>query len=269
MVINMFLSIILPAYNEDQHILSSIDQLRNQLPSICMKIEGYTLGDRFEIIIVNDGSSDQTGTIVRKYISQCISQFPDFILQLIELPNNEGKGHAVKVGVEVARGEYIVFMDVDLSTPLTELPKLIEAIQKDCAIAIGSRGLPQSQIVIHQPIYREMMGKMFNVLVKLFVIKGIHDTQCGFKAFRSHEAKQIFGLLQTHRFSFDVEILLIAQELKIIVREIPITWHNSFGSKVSPIRDSWEMFYSLLQMKRQVRKNILAKPVAERVLRGN
>ena len=135
----MFLSIILPAYNEDQHILSSIDQLRNQLPSICMKIKGYSLSDRFEIIIVNDGSSDQTGKIVRQYISQ----FPDFILRLIELPNNKGKGHAVKVGVEVARGEYIVFMDVDLSTPLTELPKLIEAIQKDCAIAIGSRGLPQ------------------------------------------------------------------------------------------------------------------------------
>ena len=261
----MFLSIILPAYNEEQHILSSLDQIRNQLPSICMKIEGYPLSDRFEIIIVNDGSSDQTGTIVRKYISQ----FPDFILRLIELPNNKGKGYAVKVGVEVARGEYIVFMDVDLSTPLTELPKLVHALQKDCAIAIGSRGLPQSQIVKHQPIYREMMGKMFNVLVKLFVIKGIHDTQCGFKAFRSHEAKQIFGLLQTHRFSFDVEILLIAQELKIIVREIPITWHNSFDSSVSPVRDSWEMFYSLLQMKRQVRKNILAKPVAEHVLHGN
>ena len=264
-VINMFLSIILPAYNEEQHILSSLDQLRKQLPSICMKIKGYSLGDRFEIIIVNDGSSDQTGKIVR----QCISQFPGFIFQLIELPKNKGKGHAVKVGVEVARGEYIVFMDVDLSTPPTELPKLIHALQKDCAIAIGSRGLPQSQIVIHQPIYREMMGKMFNVLVKLFVIKGIHDTQCGFKAFRSHEAKQIFGLLQTHRFSFDVEILLIAQELKIIVREIPITWHNSFDSSVSPIRDSWEMFYSLLQMKRQVRKNILAMPVEESVLHGN
>lgn len=264
-VISMFLSIILPAYNEEQHILSSLDQLRKQLPSICMKIEGYPLSDRFEIIIVNDGSSDQTGTIVRQYMSQ----FPDFILRLIELPNNKGKGHAVKVGVEVARGEYIVFMDVDLSTPLTELPKLIHALQKDCAIAVGSRGLPQSQIVIHQPIYREMMGKMFNVLVKLFVIKGIHDTQCGFKAFRSHEAKQVFGLLQTHRFSFDVEILLIAQELKIIVREIPITWHNSFDSNVSPIRDSWEMFYSLLQMKRQVRKNILAMPVEESVLHGN
>ena len=261
----MFLSIVLPAYNEERRILSSIAQLRTELPFIDMNHEGELLGDRFEIIIVNDGSSDKTGTIVRKYINQ----FPDFVLQLIELPNNKGKGYAVKVGVEVARGKYIVFMDVDLSTPLTELPRLIEAIQKDCAIAIGSRGLPQSEIVKHQPIYREMMGKMFNVLVKLFVIRGVYDTQCGFKAFRAHEARQIFGLLQTYRFSFDVEILLIAQELEITVQEIPIAWHNSSDSSVSPIGDSWEMFYSLLQMKRQVRKNILAKPIAERVLHGN
>jgi dolichyl-phosphate beta-glucosyltransferase len=261
----MFLSIVLPAYNEEQRILSSIAQLRTELPFIDMKCEGELLGDRFEIIIVNDGSSDQTGAIVRKYMSQ----FPDFVLQLIELPSNKGKGYAVKVGVEIARGKYIVFMDVDLSTPLTELPKLIEAIQKNCAIAIGSRGLPQSEIVKHQPIYREIMGKIFNVLVKLFVLRGICDTQCGFKAFRSHEAKRIFGLLQTHGFSFDVEILLIAQELEMTVQEIPIIWHNSFNSSVSPIGDSWEMFYSLLQMKRKVRKNLLANPLEERVLHGN
>lgn len=259
----MFLSIVLPAYNEELRLLSSIAQLRTELPS--MKIEGKELGDRFEVIVVNDGSSDLTGEIVRRYICQ----FPCFGLKLIELSHNKGKGYAIKTGVEAAKGKYVAFMDTDLSTPLTELPKLIAAIQKDCAIAIGSRGLPQSQIVEHQPIYRELMGKTFNILVRLLVINGIHDTQCGFKAFRANHAKHIFGLLQTSRFVFDVEILLIAQELGIAIREIPVTWQNSSYSSVSPFRDSWEMFYALLQMKRQVRKNLSVNSIGKSMLHGN
>jgi dolichyl-phosphate beta-glucosyltransferase len=264
----MFLSIILPAYNEEKRLLVSIEKLRKQLPSILTNIDGEVLGDRvkvFEIIIVNDGSTDRTSSIVRKYIND----FSDFDLKLIELTDNKGKGYAVKIGVEAARGKYIAFMDADLSTPPTELPKLIAAIQKDCAIAIGSRGLPQSQIIEHQPIYRELMGKTFNALVRLLVIDGIHDTQCGFKVFRNHEAKQIFGLLRTVRFGFDVEILLIAQELGIPIREIPITWYNSSHSSVSPFRDSWEMFYSLLPMKRRVRRNLLANSIEKSILHGN
>jgi dolichyl-phosphate beta-glucosyltransferase len=249
----MLTSIILPAYNEEERILSSISQLRVELPLILPAIEGKQLGDRFEVIVVNDGSGDRTGEIVSAYISQ----FPDFELRLINLPHNMGKGYAVKVGIEAARGKYVSFMDTDLSTPITELPKLIAAVQNDYAIAIGSRALPQSQIVQHQPLYRELMGRIFNMLVRLFVINGIHDTQCGFKVFRAHTAKQIFGLLQTTRFAFDVEILLIARELGISICEVPITWHNSPNSSVSPLRDSWEMFYVLVQMKRQVRKHLL------------
>jgi len=261
----MFISIILPAYNEEKRILSSINQLRLELPFIAMKREGILIGNHFEVIVVNDGSSDQTGTIVRKYINQ----FPDFGLKLIELPNNKGKGYAVKVGVEVARGNYIVFMDVDLSTPLTEISKLICAIQGDSAIAIGSRGLPQSQIVKHQPIYRELMGKIFNILVRLCVINGIYDTQCGFKAFRADVAKLIFRLLETDRFGFDVEILLIAQKLGIPVKEIPIVWQNSVHSSVSPLTDSLEMFYSLLRMKRQVHRNLLVNSIEKYLFHGN
>ncbi|MBD2188944.1 dolichyl-phosphate beta-glucosyltransferase [Pseudanabaena mucicola] len=263
----MFLSIILPAYNEEKRLLISMEQLRKQLTSILTNI-AEVLGDEvdvFEIIIVNDGSTDQTSSIVRAYINN----FPDFDLKLIELSQNQGKGYAVKMGVEAARGKYIAFMDADLSTPPTELPKLITAIQKDCAIAIGSRGLPQSEIIEHQPLYRELMGKAFNTLVRLLVINGIHDTQCGFKVFRTHEAKQIFRLLQTARFGFDVEILVIAQELGIPIREIPITWYNSAHSSVSPFRDSWEMFYSLLAMKRQVRRNILTNSLEKSILHGN
>jgi dolichyl-phosphate beta-glucosyltransferase len=262
----MMLSIVLPAYNEAQRISLSIEEIRTKMPSVCTAIAEILQCDRvaiaFEVIVVNDGSSDRTGEIVRKYIER----FPDFDLQLIDLPTNQGKGYAVKIGVEAARGKYIVFMDTDLSTPLSELPKLIQALQKNKAIAIGSRGLAKSQIVMHQPIYRELMGKIFNLLVKLFVINGIHDTQCGFKGFRAYEAKQIFGLLQTHRFGFDVELLLIAQELGISIQEIPVTWCNYIHSSVSPLRDSWEMFYSLLQMKRQVRQSLLIAPIEEKII---
>jgi len=264
----MMLSIVLPAYNEAQRIPLSIEEIRTKMPSICVEIAEILQCDRlaipFEVIVVNDGSSDRTGKIVRKYIEK----FPDLDLQLIDLPTNQGKGYAVKIGVEAAKGKYIVFMDTDLSTPLSELPKLIHALQKNKTIAIGSRGLAKSQIVRHQPIYRELMGKVFNLLVKLFVISGINDTQCGFKGFRTYEAKRIFGLLQTNRFGFDVEILLIAQELGISIQEIPVTWCNSIHSSVSPLRDSWEMFYSLLQMKKQVRQNILIAPIEEIVLHG-
>jgi dolichyl-phosphate beta-glucosyltransferase len=260
----MLLSIILPAYNEEARILSSITRLRVEIPLILTAIEGQQLGDRFEVIVINDGSSDRTGVIVEQYISQ----FPDFELSLINLPSNRGKGYAVKTGVASARGKYIAFMDADLSTPPIELCKLIAAVQQDCAIAIGSRGLPESQIIEHQPIYRELMGKTFNLLVRLLVINGIHDTQCGFKLFRAQEAKQIFGLLQTMRFGFDVEILLIAQELEIPIREVPIAWRNSAYSSVSAFRDSWEMFYALLQMKQRVRRHLFVNSIEKNILHG-
>lgn len=263
----MMLSIILPAYNEARCIQSSMEEMRLKMPSICAEIAnhlGSELSTSFEIIIVNDGSTDRTGEIVRQYIDE----FPSFNLRLIELSANYGKGYAVKVGIKSASGKYLIFMDADLSTSLMELPKLIHAIQREKSMAIGSRGLHQSRIINHQPIYRELMGKFFNLLVRLIVIKNIRDTQCGFKAFRYDDAKRIFSLLQTHRFGFDVEILLIAQELGISIQEIPITWSNSIYSSVSPVRDSWEMFCSLLQMKQRVRHSLLSTPSPEKILHG-
>ena len=260
----MFISIVLPAYNEEKRILASLMQLRDELPNVLTTILGKDLGGSFEVIVVNDGSSDRTAEIVCDYMAR----FPDFELKIIELPANRGKGYAVKTGVNAARGKYIAFMDADLSTPLTELPKLIDVLQKDCAIAIGSRGLPESQIVKHQPIYRELMGKAFNMLVRLLVINDIYDTQCGFKVFRKDAAKLVFRLLETERFGFDVELLLIAQELEITIKEIPVIWQNSLHSSVSPLNDSWEMFYSLLQMKQRVRQNLLLNSKDQVIFHG-
>ena len=270
----MLISIVLPAYNEAQDIANSLNILRSQLPSICLQINGAKddrSKDHFEVIVVSDGSVDQTSAIVQEYIDT----FPSFKLRLIDLPQNYGKGYAVKTGVEAAKGTYIAYMDADLSTPLRELPKLISILSEQYlnqgkrAIAIGSRGLSQSRIIKHQPLYRELMGKTFNLLVRLFIIDGIYDTQCGFKVFIASEAKQIFKLLQTNRFSFDVEILLLAKHLGIAICEVPITWQNSPASSVSPIVDSWEMFYALASMKYRVRHNLSSAPVREIALHGN
>ncbi|PZU96168.1 MAG: glycosyl transferase [Pseudanabaena sp.] len=269
----MLISIVLPAYNEAQDIANSLNVLRTELPSVCLEINGATgsqSGNQFEVIVVNDGSADRTGAIVQEYMDR----FPSFRLRLINLPQNYGKGYAVKIGVAAAKGAYIAYMDADLSTPLQELPKLISIVSErylansERAIAIGSRALTQSKIIKHQPLYRELMGKTFNLLVHLFVIRGIYDTQCGFKVFRASEAKQIFKLLQTNRFSFDVEVLLLAQHLGIAICEVPVTWQNSPSSSVSPIVDSWEMFYTLASLKYRVKHN-LAVPVREIALHGN
>ncbi|MDX2256352.1 MAG: glycosyltransferase family 2 protein [Pseudanabaenaceae cyanobacterium bins.39] len=249
----MLISIIIPAYNEARAVVKSLDLIRKQMPAICLDIAqrvDVSQDHSFEVIIVNDGSGDRTGEIVRDYLTAA----PELDWQLLEFVTNQGKGFAIKAGVMVARGKYVAFMDMDLSTPLEELPRLIMALQREKSIAIGSRGLSQSQIIKHQPFYRELMGKAFNLFVRWMVIDHLQDTQCGFKVFKNYDAKRIFSCLQTGHFGFDVEILFIAQELGLRIWEIPIAWHNSEHSSVSPLRDSWLMFTSLLWMKYRVRR---------------
>ncbi len=235
----MLLSLVIPAYNEEQRIGASLQELQSFLPKHF---------EQTEVMVVNDGSSDKT--------SQVVKAFETFEgahrLTLIELGKNEGKGAAVKAGVEQASGDYILFMDADLSTPLTEISKVLLPLQAGKDIVIGSRAVETSNILERQPFYRESMGKMFNLLVRLLVINGISDTQCGFKAFRRDAAKEIFNRLQTMRFGFDVEVLLWAKVLGYSVEEVGVTWINSPHSRVSPIRDSLEMLWSLFQIRRQV-----------------
>ncbi len=235
----MLLSIVVPAYNEEQRIGASLQELQAFLPKHF---------EQTEVIVVNDGSSDKT--------SQVVKAFEAFEgkhrLTLIELDKNQGKGAAVKTGVERATGDFILFMDADLSTPLSEISKVLLPLQAGKDVVIGSRAVKTSNILERQPFYRESMGKMFNLLVRLLVINGISDTQCGFKAFRREAAKEIFNRLQTMRFGFDVEVLLWAKVLGYSVEEVGVTWINSPHSRVSPIRDSLEMLWSLFQIKRQV-----------------
>jgi len=167
------------------------------------------------------GGSTQTAAVV--------AQFP--AVRLLQLPENRGKGAAVREGMLHARGAIRVFSDADLSTPITELPKLPELVRR------------------HQPWYRETMGKIFNLIVQLLVMRGIKDTQCGFKAFRAVVVEAVFPRLQTMGFAFDVEVLLLARRAGYSICEIPVLWYNDERSKVHPIRDATKMLIELLRIR--------------------
>jgi dolichyl-phosphate beta-glucosyltransferase len=235
----MLLSIVIPAYNEEKRLGASLQEIQTFLPNHF---------EQTEVIVVNDGSSDRTGQVVSSFVKQGGAHR----IACIELAQNSGKGAAVKAGVEHATGDYILFMDADLSTPLTEISKVLAPLQNGKDVAVGSRAIKSSNILERQPFYRESMGKLFNLFVRLLVINGISDTQCGFKAFRREAAKEIFNRLETTRFGFDVEVLVWAKVLGYSVEEVGVTWVNSPHSRVSPIRDSLEMLWSLFQIRRRV-----------------
>ena len=154
-----------------------------------------------------------------------------------------------------ARGRYRVFSDADLSVPIDDMEKLLRPLHAGAGVAIASRGLRDSQVELHQPWYRETMGKIFNRLVRIFVLGGVHDTQCGFKAFTGEVADRVFPVLQTRGFGFDVELLYRAQHTGYKIVEVPTRWINSPQSRVHPIRHSAAMFLELLAIPDRVRKH--------------
>jgi dolichyl-phosphate beta-glucosyltransferase len=232
------ISVVIPAYNEEKRIVESINRINDYL-----KHKGW----EFEIIVVNDGSSDNT----LKILDSLSSKIPQ--LRVISYSVNMGKGFAVRTGVLESKGDLVLVSDADLSTPIEEIEKLIPMIDiskgGSCAVAIGSRALSESQIVIRQPWWREIMGKTFNRLVRFFVIDGFLDTQCGFKLFDGEASKRIFKSATVKRFAFDVEILLLAKKMGYSIKEVPVKWLNSAQSKVNPFLDSLQMFKDLIKIK--------------------
>lgn len=236
----MELSIIIPAYNEEHRIGATLKRILD-----------YFQDKRksFEILVVDDGSIDHTKEVVNFFLEHYPNQ-----VKLLSNPQNRGKGYSIKKGVEAAGGDIILFSDADLSTPIEEIEKLLPYLEKDYDIAIGSRALPGSEIVVHQPWYRESMGKFFNLLVQALVFPGIKDTQCGFKAYRGPVAKKLFARSTIDGFSFDVEILYLAGKARYRVKEVPICWLNSPQSRVHPLRDSARMFGELWKIRRRHNK---------------
>ena len=228
------LSIVVPCYNEEQ-----------RLPRTIEKIERYLEGkdSRYELILVDDGSADGTRQIMDAAVERHQS------VRVEALPHNRGKGRALAVGVEAAKGDEILLTDADLSTPIEELDKLQAAVRNGAGIAIGSRALRGSRIEISQPVYRVLMGKAFNLIVQAVLLPGIWDTQCGFKLFRADVAHRVFAGLVTDGFGYDPEVLYRARKQGVKIAEVPVVWRNSSPTKVSPISSSLDMLRHVIRIR--------------------
>lgn len=238
----MYLSVVIPAYNETANIRQKV------LPEVNKFVSSQPY--QSEIIIVDDGSVDTTVPLIKKFISSKNNW------KLIQNPHR-GKAAAVKTGVLAAKGSVILFTDFDQATPLSEITKLLPLISKGYQVVIGSREIEGSHRR-GEPFYRHLMGKGFNFIVQIFAIRGISDTQCGFKLFTQKAAKDLFNHLIIYADSqeknaftgaFDVELLYIAQKRKYKIAEVPIFWHHVHSTRVGPIRDSIRMFMDVLRIR--------------------
>lgn len=213
---DIFLSVIIPAYNEQFNIIETLNSVFGYL-----KKQAYS----FEVIVVNDGSRDKTADLVREYQKS----FPNLIL--LDNSINRGKGFAVRQGMQQARGKLALFMDADNSTKITEIEKALPLFEQGAEIVIGSRRLKTSQILAPQPLYRRFLGELFRLTTKFLFGLPYEDTQAGFKIF-NQRARQLFERQKIWGWSFDVELLVLAKQLGLKVQEIPITWENRRSSRV-------------------------------------
>lgn len=227
------LSIVIPAFNEEERLPLSLRKILDFFANRTEKIE---------IIVVDDGSGDNTAKVVQEL-------FPS--IKVISLNENMGKGAAVRTGMLAAQGNFILFCDADLSTPIYEVDKLFSKLNVGFDIAIGSRAIDPSLIKLRQPFYREFMGKTFNKIVQIFTFSGISDTQCGFKMFKKDIAYELFSKSKINGFSFDVEILYLAHKSKYRIAEVPVEWYNDAKSKVNPICDSTKMLLEIFKIRKQ------------------
>lgn len=236
------LSVVVPAYNEEVRIGPSLERLSE-----------YYGGQPYpwDVIVVSDGSKDRTAEIVAEFAKS----HPNF--RLIDSQPNHGKGFVVKKGMLEATGDWILFCDADLATPQEETEKLLEHMRQGADVAIGSRPMKDSKLEIRQPWYREFLGRCFNKAVKILAIKGIDDTQCGFKMFTRKAAQDVFARCTLDGFSFDFEALMIARDLGYRIDEVPIRWSHQEGSKVVLLRDGPRMLRDLVKLRFRGKKKRL------------
>jgi dolichyl-phosphate beta-glucosyltransferase len=238
------LSVIIPAYNEAARLGKSlrviVDYLRQSSPEA-------------EVIVVDDGSSDETAELAR----QALRDAGNLRTSVISYKSNLGKGRAVRLGLLAARGDVTLFSDADLSTPITEAPKLIEPIingQYD--VTFGSRALDRQLIGVHQSWRREQGGRIFNLAVRLATGLPFWDTQCGFKAFSMSVCRPLVEAATVDRFGFDVELLYLAFRAGLNLKEVPVRWDHNEGSKVSLFSDSFKMLNEVGLIRQQARRGV-------------
>lgn len=217
------LSIIIPAYNEERRLPATLREITSYLETKKL--------DFVEILAVDDGSRDRTADVVRE------ASASDPRIGLLQNPGNRGKGYAVRHGMQKAQGEWVLFTDADLSAPIEDLDRLEEAVRRgDADGAIGSRALDRSLVLKHQPLIRELSGRIFNLGMRLITGLPYRDTQCGFKLFRRDVAQCVSARQQSDGFGFDVEILYIARKHGYRILEVPVRWANAEGTKVSLLK---------------------------------
>lgn len=227
------LSIVIPAYNEELRLPATLERIASYLP---------TFGAETEILVVDDGSKDHTAQVAESFRKL----IPN--LRIISNGVNRGKGFSVRHGMLEARGHAVLFTDADLSAPIEEAPKLLEAL-KTYDVAIGSRALDRSLISIHESRFREFAGMVFNTIVRLILRLPFVDTQCGFKVFRRERCQIIFEQQRIERFGFDPELLYLARHHGLRTVEIPVRWGHSPATKVNMLRDSIQMFLDIFTIR--------------------
>ena len=224
------LSLIIPMYNEARRIASAVETVRAYLD---------TLGQPYEIIVVDDGSIDGSVQALESVTG----------ITVIGHEPNQGKGATVRQGVLASKGDLVAFSDVDLSAPIEELSKLLRSIDSGADIAIGSRGLRESELGVHQPKYRELGGKFLNLIVRTLAVRGIHDTQCGFKLFRGEVGRRTFSKCILDGWGFDIEALYLAQRMGYRIDEVPVRWNHSADSRIHPVKAGFQVLRDLFRIR--------------------
>jgi dolichyl-phosphate beta-glucosyltransferase len=227
-------SIVIPAYNESARLGATIEKVLAYVDA-----QGWDA----EVIVVNDGSRDNTADIVRAFAAK------DPALRLVENPGNHGKGYSVRNGMLNARGRIVLFSDADLSSPIEEAPKLLQALDDGADIAIGSRWLRAETQTQRQPLHRQLFGRIFNFVLRLTLGLQFKDTQCGFKAFKQPAVQAIFPLQKIERWGFDPEILFLAKKLKFKTQEVSVAWGHSGGTRINPLVDGPRMVMEMLRVR--------------------
>jgi dolichyl-phosphate beta-glucosyltransferase len=230
----MTYSIVIPAYNEETRLGATLERILAYV-----RQQGWDA----EVIVVNDGSRDNTAGLVREFAEK------NPIVRLVENPGNRGKGYSVRHGMLKARGDVVVFSDADLSSPIEEMPKLLDALSQGADIAIGSRWLRAELQTQRQSVHRQIFGRVFNLLMRMTLGLKFKDTQCGFKAFTRQAAQTILPLQRIERWGFDPEILFLAQKFGLRVEEVAVHWGHSGDTRIHPVLDGARMFQEMLHVR--------------------
>jgi dolichyl-phosphate beta-glucosyltransferase len=235
------ISVVVPAFNEENRIEAPIEKVIQYLTSQFKQ---------WELIYSDDGSTDRTA----EKLSEMQKKYSG--IKIVRSDKNQGKGAAVRNGMKAAVGDVVLFSDTDFSTPIEEIATLLLRLQNGHDVAIGSRGLPDSNVQVHQAWPRELMGKVFNLVLRTLLPLKFKDTQCGFKIFSRKAIDLILPRMSINGFAFDVEMLIISQVNHLQIAEVPVIWRNILDSRVHPIRNSLEMLRDVMRIRFRLARNL-------------